>query len=226
MEGEPAAPDEPIDEARVEQVRRLYRRGSRVEAKIYLLRAMVLDEAASLEHMLHLVIRVYFDIAMDRVEQFNSWVLSQMTVAEKIETFRRIGNAKECEFSKALCKRLEDANTFRNHVAHSTVSLMPQDDSLNTWSISSNMLRRTGTQSVEIDPQRLRWWVNEMSQLGVLLLVFFGAIVDGRPHPFDATQVDWDALLKEKVEGRTVVIQNKYIDEVLDELDDQHNNDN
>jgi hypothetical protein len=103
---------------------------------------------------------------------------------------------------------------------------MPQDDSLNTWSISSNMLRRTGTQPVEIDPQRLRWWVNEISQLGVLLLVVFGAIVDGLPHPFDATQVDWDALLKEKVEGRIVAIQNKYIDEVLDELDDQHNNDN
>jgi hypothetical protein len=95
----------------------------KVAANLFRLRGELLAAAAEIEHGLDFAIRAFFEVPKEKSLEFHGWVLSELSVAQKISVFQRIVNPAKADYMSTFLKRLVAANSFRNQLAHSSVSV-------------------------------------------------------------------------------------------------------
>jgi hypothetical protein len=181
----------------------------RAAAEVFRLRGELLSEAAGIELDLDRAIGFYFEVPPATEPEFRLWVLRQ-PVSQKIDIFRRIVKARDSTYMANLVSRLEAANTFRNLVAHSSVSVFPVAGSIE---ISSSMMRKSGSVSVETDPAELERWLLEMEELGALVTVVSDRILSG-PKPFNPVDTDWPVHVGSVYRDGVVSVSNKFLDSI------------
>lgn len=180
----------------------------RVAADVFRLRGELLSAAASLELMMDIAIEWFFEVPKPKSPSFRFWLMRQLTVVQKIQVLRRILTPGRDDFMAQLLRRLEEANTFRNSVAHSAVSVVPTGDSLR---VTSSHLKKSGAHRVETDPAELERWLVEMEKLVQHVLIVAMQILCG-PQPFDAQATDWPSYIQEVCPKGILHAPNRFLD--------------